>query len=152
MGGRDLNPDDLIRESGLKAYRIDRKGELGILKSRGPHEKSSVHFDVSSAGFDDLPGQVADAMTFLRGNESGIRAAVAFPGVEWAQLDFAVDHADVAIDCKYLKPELLALAGGLGLGIELSLYPGATSSGGDAQQGVGPDDRSPSAPNRRSTP
>jgi len=141
IGGTDLKPDDLLRESGLVAYRIDRKGELGLLKNRGPHQKSSVHVEVSSAGFDDLPGQVADAMTFLRAKESGLRAVVAFPGVEWAQLDFGVDHADVAIDSKYLKPELLVLAGGLGLGIELSIYPGATSSEGDAQHGVAPDDR-----------
>lgn len=149
IGGAELDADDLLRECRLDAYRIDRKGEIGLLKSRGPHEKSSVHVDVSSAGFDDLPGQVADAVTFLRANQSAVRAAVTFPGVEWAQLDFGVEHADVAIDSKYLKPELLALAGGMGLAIELSIYPGAEPSADDAGQGAGPDDRSPAAPTRR---
>lgn len=133
----------MLGACGLDAYRIDRKGDLGLLKNRGPHEKSSVHIEVSSAGFDDLPGQVADAMTFLRANESGIRAAVAFPGVEWAQLDFGVDQAGVAIDSKYLKPELLALAGGMGLGIALSIYPATTSSDAGVQPGVGPTTSAP---------
>lgn len=137
--------DDLFRETGLDAYRVDRKGEIGRLKNRGPFEKSSVHVEVSSADFDDLAGQVADALALLRANEASLRVAVVFPGVEWAHLDFAVDHAHVAIDSKYLKPELLVLAGDLGLGIELSIYPRATSTEGDAQQDVAPDDRSPSA-------
>ena len=121
--GVDLDPDRLVRATGLVAYRIDRKGEAGLTKSCGPRTKSAVHADVSSAEFEDLPGQIADAIAFLRANHSKIQAAVAFPGVDAAALDFAVRHLDVAIDSKYLGPEILSLAGGLGLGIELSIYP-----------------------------
>ncbi len=85
--------------------------------------KSSVHVDVSSAGFDKLGNQIKDAMDFLGANRSQLQSAMAFPGVEWATLDFAVEHADVAIDCKYFNPDFLAAAGNLGLGIEISIYP-----------------------------
>jgi hypothetical protein len=94
-----------------------------LTKSSSPRTKSAVHAEVSAAEFEDLPGQVADAIAFLRANHSQIQAALAFPGVDAAALDFAVRHLDVTIDSKYLGPEILVLAGGLGLGIELSIYP-----------------------------
>ena len=124
IGGIDLDPDALLAASGLVAYRIDRKGEVGRRKSRGPNTKSSVHIDVSSADFNNLGGQIKNAMDFLHTNRAQLQIANAFPGVEWATLDFAVDHAD-AVDCKYFNPEFLAVAGNLGVGIEISIYPQA---------------------------
>ena len=41
---------------------------------------------------------------------------------ECAAPDFGVERRDVAIQCDYLTPELVRLAGLLGLGIEVSLY------------------------------
>ncbi len=48
---------------------------------------------------------------------------MSLPGVESACLDFAVEEKDTFTQCSYLEPELLKLAGGLGIGIEISLYP-----------------------------
>ena len=40
------------------------------------------------------------------------------------RLDFGYGRCPTAaVQCDYLPPELLALAGSLGIGIELSLYP-----------------------------
>jgi len=121
--GTDLDPEALLAATGLVAYRVDRKGQTGVLKNRGPFAKSAVHIDVSDADFSDLPGQVRDATEFLSGHEAPIRAAVGFPGVETVTLDFPVEHADVSVDCKYLNPDFLSLVGKLMVGIEISIYP-----------------------------
>ena len=86
--------------------------------------------DVSDADFADLPKQIADAIRFLQTNAETIRAAVRFVGVERATLDFAVESKDVMIDSNYLPPQLLQIAGELGVGIELSMYPPAAASDG----------------------
>jgi len=92
-------------------------------RSRGVFEKSAVHLDVSSAAFSDLQSQIEDAIAFLTASVGALSAVVRFPGVEQATLDFAVEANDVAIDSKYLSPDLLKCAGDLGIGIELSIYP-----------------------------
>src|SRR5262245_40299738 len=120
IGGAELDVDELLRAVPLSAYRIDRKGASQRLASRGPYEESAIHVDVSQAAFEDLPGQLADALAFLTRNADALRQAVGFPGVERATLDFAIAARDVAIDSSYLPPEVLRTAGNLGIGIELS--------------------------------
>jgi hypothetical protein len=126
IGGERLDPDTLLRAVALSAYRVDRKGTPHRLPSRGVFERSTVHLDVSAAAFSDLPGQVADAIAFLNTNAGAIGDALRFPGVEFATLDFPVAAKDVAVDSKYLPPDLLRRAGELGVGIELSTYPPET--------------------------
>jgi hypothetical protein len=123
IGGKELDADALVEIVTLPAYRVDRKGEPRPLRTRGVFEESTIHIDVSDAGFADLSTQVADAIRFLGENADAIRAAVRFPGVEKATLDFAVESKDVAIDSNYLPPDLLLRAGDLGVGIEVSVYP-----------------------------
>jgi hypothetical protein len=123
IGGDQLDADGLARSIALPNYRIDRKGEPRQLRSRGIFEMSTVHFDVSEAAFADLPTQIEDAIAFLTKHAGALSAAIQFPGVERATLDFAVEAKDVAIDSKYLPPELMRRAGELGIGIELSIYP-----------------------------
>ncbi len=50
-----------------------------------------------------------------------------YPGVTDMRLDFGYYRRDVAAQFDYLPPDLLARAGKLGIGIELSLYPSATT-------------------------
>ena len=125
IDGEDLDADALVRVTSLSIYRVDRKGETGLLRSRGPHKRSAVHIDVSDAPFSDLSQQIADAVAFLDRNADAIAAAARFPGVQDARLDFGVEAKDVAIDSNYLPPDLLRRAGELGVGIELSMYPPA---------------------------
>ena len=123
IGGKHLDPDALVRNLTVPVYRIDRKGEPRHPSSRGMFEASAVHLDVSDAAFADLQAQVADAIAFLTANAGPLGAAIRFPGVDYATLDFAVELQDVAIDSKHLPPDLLRRAGELGIGIELSIYP-----------------------------
>jgi hypothetical protein len=130
IGGDQLDADALARSVGLPTYRVDRKGEPRRPQSRGVFETSTIHLDVSEAAFTDLEAQVDDAIAFLTKNSGALSTAIQSPAVEHAILDFAVEAKDVAIDSKYLPPELLRRAGDLGIGIELSIYP--EGRGGDA--------------------
>jgi hypothetical protein len=123
IGGDELDPDALARSIALTIYRVDRKGEPRQPRSRGVFQMSMVHLDVSEATFSDLQAQIKDAIAFLTKNAGALNAVIQFPGVEWATLDFAVEAEDVAIDSKYLPPDLVGRAGDLGIGIELSIYP-----------------------------
>jgi hypothetical protein len=125
IGGDQLDADALQRATSLAVYRVDRKGDPRRLPTRGHFETSVVHIDVSDAPFSDLNRQAAEALDFLRTNADPLTAAIRFPGVEWATLDFGVEARDVAIDSHYLPPDLLRSAGQLGVGIEISSYPTA---------------------------
>jgi hypothetical protein len=126
ISGVLLDADALANAVTPTVYRVDRKGEARLPSSRGVFDRSAIHIDVSEAEAADLATQVADAIAFLDAHAGSIEAALHFPGVEQARLDFAVESSDAAIDSKYLPPELLRRAGELGLGIELSFYPPGT--------------------------
>jgi hypothetical protein len=72
----------------------------------------------------DLSLQCKDAVAFLHQNDVELHRLAEFPGAADRRLDFGYYRQDVAVQCYYLTPELLALAGRLGVGIELSLYEG----------------------------
>jgi hypothetical protein len=40
-------------------------------------------------------------------------------------LDFAIERRDVAVQCDYFPPDLVRIAGELGIGLMPSLYPAA---------------------------
>ena len=99
-----------IEQGPLKPYRIDRKGE------------TVIHIDVSKADFEDLPGQVRDAITFLETNAEALRDLIDRAVSSEPVLDFGVAERDVAVQVDRLPAKLLKLAGDLGMGIELSRY------------------------------
>lgn len=95
----------------LKPYRI---------------EKDCAHFSVSECEFDDFAGQLRDALAFIIANASDI--TLLMHSAEAAGvLDFAVEIRDDGFQFRAFPPSLVRLAGGLGLGLELSLYPAESS-------------------------
>ena len=120
--GADLVVDELAVITSLRPYRIDRKGEAR-LKPAQVFEESCAHFEVSDLDFRELEGQIREAGQFLERHEPELRAIVTFPGVQGAVLDFALAWRDVATQTDRLPASLLALAGNLGIGIDLSHYP-----------------------------
>jgi hypothetical protein len=70
----------------------------------------------------DLSAQADDAIAFLRRHQTELARLARLPGATDRRLDFGYDRRNVAVQCDYLPPELLASAGALGIGIELSLY------------------------------
>jgi hypothetical protein len=90
---------------------------------------------VSRKEWTDLAGQIDDAVEFLGTFRDDLRALVAIPGVEhvWLDFPFASPASETLPlwQSVFLPPNLLALAGELGVGIEVSIYP-PISDGGHA--------------------
>lgn len=124
--GSDFSVDRFLEGSELNPCTVYRKGERRSPASKskvGVNKSSGMVVDVSVADFDDLRGQIRDAITFLKQNEAELARLSKFPGVEGVALDFGIARRDVVAQSDYFPPELLYLAGGLGIGIELSQYP-----------------------------
>ena len=120
-----MSVDDVVRVCPLEPFRTDRKGEPSRIKSKGPESQSGAHFLVSPREFNDLAGQIAEAIAYLETNKAAIRDLMAFAGVEGAVLDFGTEWRDVAAQFDRFPAKLLQLAGNLGLDLEISHYPGA---------------------------
>jgi hypothetical protein len=110
----------------LEPYREFRPGDLSTSgRNKGQRWKyGGISLSVSDAN-GDLEQEVRDAIAFLRHNFDSLRTIVSDESVDDARLDFAHycrigNNAFAQFD--YLPPELLRLAGDLGIGIELSLY------------------------------
>jgi hypothetical protein len=123
--GSEFKVDSFLRDSSLKPYSIYRRGEPRFEnKPDGElNDSSGLKIDVSDAEFEDLHGQVAGAISFLRRNQKELKRLRRFPGVERACLDFALSKRDVPCQYDTFPAELLYLAGGVGLDIELSQFP-----------------------------
>ena len=132
--GLVFDVDAFVHDTSLTPYSIFRKGERRFPNSERNQERnefSGLKIDVSEKEWDDLPGQLSDALTFLTSHSGELRRLVRFPGVEDVRLDFPynlrIDAKNVLGQCDYLPPALLREAGNLGVGIELSLYPAEAS-------------------------
>jgi len=140
--GRDFDVDRYCAQGALAPCAVYRRGEP-VYPASQPHgrrnEQSGVHIAVSDAAFEEFPRQVEEAVVFLRTHYEEVRQLVQFPGVELAYLDFGVARREVEVQCDYLPPELVRLAGELGLGIELSQYPALLSSERRSENGASAD-------------
>jgi hypothetical protein len=83
--------------------------------------------DVSRGSWDSLVGQVVDAIAFLKKHKLALAKLRSIPEVEDIRLDFPldlrIDREHVFAQFDYFPPELVSLAGALGCGLELSIYP-----------------------------
>jgi hypothetical protein len=125
ISGKNLDP---AVAAGFKPYRHHRIGEpRRPSRPDGPKwETSGFSVAVSDAPWSELKGQLIDACAFLDQYSSEIRALRDSGTVEDMRLDFPVDLRvgdGVAAQFELFPPDLVAKAGALGLGIEISLYP-----------------------------
>jgi hypothetical protein len=124
--GSNFLVDSFLEGSDLVPCAVYRKGEprFSASKSQEKVNKSSgLQVDVSEADFDNLHGQIQDAISFMQKHKTELERLCKFPGVEGVSLDFGIARRDVVAQYDYFPPELLYLAGRLGIGIELSQYP-----------------------------
>lgn len=121
--GVDLDPSLVLDGTTLQPYDRYRAGDLQTVGSRKgqPWEHGGFKLLVSDA--DDLKEEIRDATDFLRRNFDSLRIVMSAKTVESARLDFGYFRRPVVAQFDYLPPGLLRLAGDLGIGIELSLYP-----------------------------
>ncbi len=128
--GEFLDVDSCVARSPLRPYEVYRRGERRFPKSKRNeecNEYSGLKILVSDKEWDDLPGQIDDAVAFFAANSEAIQSLVGFPNVEQSILDFPynlrINGKTVFAQRDFLPPSLLKLAGDLGIWIELSLYP-----------------------------
>jgi hypothetical protein len=127
--GKQFDPDKYLALSGLEAITVFHRGEPRFASSpegkRRDH--SGFHVAVSDASWEGVREQVKDAIAFLKKNEDAIRVLGSATGVEDIRLDFPVDlridRVKVMAQFDYFPPELVSLAGAMGIGIEISVYP-----------------------------
>ena len=79
-----------------------------------------------SKKFGDLPGQIDDAVRFLKRNRNDILQLRKKSKVSDMTLDFSNTlriGSKIAAQFDHLPPKFISIAGGLGIGIRISLYP-----------------------------
>jgi hypothetical protein len=138
--GANFNVDRFCATSTLEPCTVYRAGEpvFPTIQPNGRRNQvSGIHIVVSDAEFDAFPQQVTEAISFLRTHHDQVRVLCEFPGVDGAILDFGIARRDVPVQCDILPPELIRLAGELGLGIELSQYPTGSQTCGEPSGSAG---------------
>ena len=113
-----LIPDDVFH----RGERIDDKGNV----TGKPHQTSGFNIVIGKV-FGKLKPQIDDAQKFLEQNQGELLRLVKFPNVTDSRLVFAYCPGTTANVCEYFPPKLISMAGSLGVGIELSVYPGDNS-------------------------
>jgi hypothetical protein len=132
--GADFDPDAFLSSSSLEAFKILRRGEPHLPRTQpdGPkYAYSGITVVVSNAPMNDLPSQVADAEDFLRLHRAEIEQLAKTPQITELALDFPIELRmglpGVAAQFDRFPASLVRLAGELGLGLELSIYPRSES-------------------------
>lgn len=122
IAGENLDPDDIARLFPIATERTWRKGERTRTKGR-TYRVSGLQFLVSDRDGDLVPLQIEDALEFTRKHHSLLRTVTSSPEVDEAFLDFSWDIPTSAIgQFNRIPPELAALCGTNGVGIEFSVY------------------------------
>jgi hypothetical protein len=123
--GDEFQPLHFLEDSGFVPCNVFRKGER---KAEGRVWGSSgFTVVVSEASGGNFARQIRDAVEFLRRHQEELARLMKCAGLEDARLDFGVSRKDGFLQSSYLPPELLRLAGGLGIGVEISIYGEAGS-------------------------
>lgn len=129
--GKYFDVDSFLKDSTIKPLIVYHRGE-----SRFPHsnptmrsnDQSGMNVSVSVREFDDLAGQVEDAIQFLLDNTPELRRLRDFPGVERMEMDFPVADRDVAVQRDAFPDGLISLLGDVRIGLVVSHYPPSASS------------------------
>ena len=119
--GTEFMIDKFLERTNLVPHILFRKGPPKSAEGK-PYKRSGLNVLVSDGEFNCLETQIIEALSFLRKHEEEIDRLGQFPGVENICLDFAVAYRDSFIQNESFPPELIRLAGRLGLGIELSIF------------------------------
>jgi hypothetical protein len=127
--GSNLDIDEFLSRSKLKVTAKTYKGQPRF-RTKPDGEKIPYSFiatSTSNAGFDNLPKQITDTIRYLKRNREKLRHISTTKGVQYATLDFGIDlridRKKVLTQSEYFPSALVKLAGELGLGIEVSIYP-----------------------------
>jgi hypothetical protein len=151
--GVQFDVDAFIKDSTwLKFATIFHRGDATSLRSRPVQERSGLAVGISDSDEDDLEPQIRDAMEFLQGERVEIERLGAFPGIESLELKIGLFWwRDTLCQFHTLPPELLWLAGGLGVAVTLCVY-GASGNEPEAEPCASRAEINPGRENRGDSP
>jgi hypothetical protein len=118
--GDFFDPKLFLNDSALAPGNVFQKGERKAQDRSWTTSGFTVV--VSEASGDDLAEQIQDAIEFLRVHNEEVVRLRRFEGLDGVDLDFGVNRKNGFLQSSYLPPELVTLAGALGVGIEISIY------------------------------
>jgi len=118
--GDYFDPQGFLTDSAFVPCNVFRKGERKAQDRSWTTSGFTVV--VSEASGDDLAQQIQDAIEFLRMHREEVVRLGRFEGLDGVDLDFGVNRKNGFLQSSYLPPELVTLAGALGVGVEISIY------------------------------
>lgn len=124
--GNAFNAKSFVASSMLTVDSHWVKGEMrfpGSTAIQTINDSSGVRIVASDAEFTELSKQIEDTIVFLLKHHSAIGKLTAYSGVEGAVLDFGVNIYPPGWASFTFPPELLSLAGSVGVALCLSVYP-----------------------------
>lgn len=121
--GERFAVDDFLEGVTFQAYRVYHQGDP-VRKTGRTHEDSGFILIISDADAQYLSQQIADAFEYLHSHEQSFRKLAKRTDVEDKRFDFLCEVGRNCLQSEYFPSDFLALAGKLGISVELSLYVG----------------------------
>ena len=118
--GAKFLPAEFLARSSLRACNVFHSAEPR--GSASVWNTSGFTVEVSAASGEEFDQQIADALAFLHRHSDELNLLANMNELEDLRLDFGVSRQNGFLQCSYLPPELLRLAGKLNIGIEISIY------------------------------
>ena len=121
--GADFEVDDFLAKSALSPCQVWHRGEPRTSDDHILRDTSGFNVDVSTADWDDVDGQIKDAIKFLRKHATEITRLASARGVEKIICDFGTRRRpELPMQGVYFPADLVRLAGELGVGLKASSY------------------------------
>ena len=124
--GDGFQAEKFLETSTLSPCNVFRKGE----RKSGDRvwDTSGITVVVSDAPGDEPGRQVREAVSFLSAHREELARLGAFDGLAEMGLDFGLNRKDGFVQSICFPAELVALAGELHIGIEVSVYGEAAAT------------------------
>lgn len=109
----------------IPVFKIHNRGDTPGRRIDKSQSAYRISFDVSDREWDDLPGQITDAIAFLEQHGSEIRSLIDSHPVSDAYLDFPVYSrldGEIVSFTDHLPKRLVSLCAQAGLGIAITQY------------------------------
>jgi hypothetical protein len=118
--GDNFQPHKFLDESAFVPCNAFLKGERKAKDCAW--DSSGFTVVISEASGDNFAQQIQDAVEFLRQHKEELARLMRCEGLDDARIDFGVSRKNGFLQSSYLPPELITLAGALGIGVEISIY------------------------------
>lgn len=123
--GENFAIEDFLKNSSLKPIIVFKKGEHYFKKTFS--QSAGFNVSVSDKEFDDVEGQIKDAIVFLQREAIETKRLAQFPDIEEIELDFAIStpSEEIMVWSRKFPKELLSLLSASNIDLAFTVYPEA---------------------------